>query len=183
MAFFEWCMAHPGLVVSVILMIATFIIGVQLPSPAARLQARRLQQEIDNYKRVLSTRAEIEAESLLRLKTELEEMRRINENLRVTNKTLMGKPSQAELRLLHVYDRAINSMLASNPVFGPTWQRHLDEALQEMKHVEQGMLDWVKRVFRPSEQSPLSEQSQRLLAIESKSAEKGAVPTAEAEDQ
>lgn len=179
MSFLEWCMAHPALVISVILMIAAFVIGVQLPSPAARAEIRRLQKDIDNYKQVLSTRAEIEAESLQRLKAELEELRRVNENLRITNKTLMGKPSQAELRLLHIYDRAINSMLASNPVFGPTWQRHLEDAVGEMKQVEQGMLDWVKRIFRPSEQSPLSDQGQKLLALETP--EKASAPTDGAE--
>jgi hypothetical protein len=81
---------------------------------------------------------------------ELESLRRASENLRVTIKTLKGKPGRAELELLHIYDHAIHAMCERAPGFAPAWENALREARLRMEQSHTGLFAYVRRVFRPS---------------------------------
>ena len=56
---------------------------------------------------------------------ELDSLKQQNENLRMTINTLEQKPGRAEIRTLHVYDKAINLMQKRAPGFAPVWQEVL----------------------------------------------------------
>jgi len=107
---------------------------------------------------------EIDAEGLRALKVENEELKKRNENLRATNQALRGKPGRAELRVLYLYDRAVDVMLARVPGFAPAWQAVLSEVEEELEQADQGLAAFVKRVVSPSRQlRELSAESIRLL--------------------
>lgn len=105
--------------------------------------------EMARLKDLLHTKLELEARSHKALHEELESLRQQNENLRVTVKNLQHKPERNELRLLHVYDKAIRTLLSRSPGFGPAWQSVLDEAEREMAETEKGLGAFVRRVLSP----------------------------------
>jgi hypothetical protein len=84
------------------------------------------------------------------LSAELEELKRKNENLRVTIATLRSKTEKVELRTLYIYDHAIRLMNARAPGFAPVWESALAEAEAEMHKVDTGMVAWIRRTIRPS---------------------------------
>lgn len=84
------------------------------------------------------------------LTSELEGLKRQNENLRVTVATLKTKTEKSELRTLHIYDKAIRLMNARAPGFAPVWESTLAEAEAEMQQVDTGMIAWIRRTIRPS---------------------------------
>lgn len=84
------------------------------------------------------------------LSAELEELKRKNENLRVTVATLKTKTEKSELRTLHIYDHAIRLMNARAPGFAPVWESTLAEAEVEMQKTDTGMVAWIRRTIRPS---------------------------------
>lgn len=84
------------------------------------------------------------------LSAELEELKRKNENLRITVATLKTNTDKSELRMLHIYDHAIRLMNERAPGFAPVWESTLAEAEAEMRKVDTGMVAWIKRTIRPS---------------------------------
>jgi hypothetical protein len=100
----------------------------------------------------LFTKMETDAAGLSQLKQEYERLKQMNEHLRITNHTLRHKPGRAELRLLHIYDEAINIMCAKAPGFAPVWHGVVADVERGMQETEQGMRAFVKKVFRPSAQ-------------------------------
>jgi chromosome segregation ATPase len=126
-----------------------------------RAKVRELEQKLTDMSRHLNTQMEVTAKGSSALKEELEELRRQNENLRVSLQALQSKPGRAELRTLHVYDRAIHLLNERAPGFGPAWEGALRDAETEIEEAEKGLRGLVRKVFnRP-----------RLSASETSSAE------------
>ena len=141
-----------------------FFLGWLIPSPLSWFARRKLQAEHRLLQEHLNTKMKIEAKGISLLEEEREHLKQMNENLRITNQALQQKPGRSELRLLYIYDQAVNLMLARAPGFAPTWQAVLAEVEQEMKHTDQGLRAFVKKVLRPSAPfERLSPQSLRLL--------------------
>jgi hypothetical protein len=141
-----------------------FFLGWLIPSPLSWSARRKLQAENRLLQEHLNTKMKIEAKGMSLLEQEKEYLKQMNENLRITNQTLQNKPGRSELRLLYIYDQAVNIMLARAPGFAPTWQAVLAEVEKEMQKTDQGIRAFVKKVFRPSAQlESLSTQSIRLL--------------------
>lgn len=141
-----------------------FFLGWLIPSPLSWSARRKLQAEHRLLQEHLNMKMKIEAKGISDMEQEKEHLKQMNENLRITNQTLQTKPGRPELRLLCIYDQAINIMLARAPGFAPTWQAVLAEVEMEMQKTDQGIRAFVKKVFRPSAQpESLSTQSIRLL--------------------
>jgi hypothetical protein len=123
-----------------------------VPSPLSWFTRRALQKrheaELSALRMHLHTRMEIDAEGLRRLKHQNERLKKIVQNLRITNHTLNTAPEQAELRLLYVYDRAIRLMERKYPIFVPTWRSMVAHAEREIRNTDQGFAAMVRRVFR-----------------------------------
>jgi hypothetical protein len=98
--------------------------------------------------------------------SELEQLRKTNENLRITVRSLQNKPGRAEIRQLHVYDKAIHSMLAKAPGFAPTWEMVLKEAEDEIAQTETGIGAFMRKVFVPRKQLSPGEDEQKLIDYE-----------------
>lgn len=113
-------------------------------------ESRALRREIRALHEQLARDMQIRDRGNKSQQDELEDLRKASENLRVTIKTLKGKPGRAELELLHIYDHAIHAMCERAPGFAPAWENALREARQRMEESNTGLFAYVRRVFRPS---------------------------------
>lgn len=118
------------------------------------LAQRALLRELEELKGSLFTKLKIETKAQVQLDAELEQLRRHNENLRITVASLQQKPGRAELRQLQVYDRALHMMLANAPGFAPAWEEVLKQAEREMRETETGFGAFVRKVFVSQLPSP-----------------------------
>jgi hypothetical protein len=107
------------------------------------------KREVTRLKELLQTKLEVEARAQRGLHDELDALRKQNENLRVTVKTLQQKPDRTELRQLYVYDAAVRALLSKSPGFGPAWQTVLNEAELQIAETETGLRAFVRRALSP----------------------------------
>jgi len=138
-------LTHPfvlGLGLGLIVAVYLWIQGI--------LKRRSLVKELANLKDHLHTHMEISAKGNESSKSELEALKKQTENLRITVATLKAKPGRAELRTLHIYDKALHMMFEKAPGFAPAWESILKEAEQDMQQTEKGFFPLIRKVFRPS---------------------------------
>ena len=129
-------------------------------------------REIKRLKELLHTKLEVEAHAHRKLSSELEDLRKQNENLRVTVSALQQKPDRAELRQLYVYDTAIRALLSRFSSFGPAWQAELDEAERQMTERETGLGAFVRRVLSPRPAHAITERAEITVTEEPESRER-----------
>ena len=106
----------------------------------------RLKGEIKRYKRHLSDRLEIEAESVQKKSSDLERLKKENENLRVKVASLNDFPERRLERDLEIYARAEKRMVVGVPGFAGPWESAKHDALLEIQGEEAGQ-SLPKRVF------------------------------------
>ncbi len=106
----------------------------------------RLKGEFTRYRRHLSDKLEIEADTMKKSKVELETMRKENETLRVKVNALNEAPDRKIQRDLEVYARAEKRMLLNVPGFAPAWETAKSEAHSELVEEESGKRP-SKRIF------------------------------------
>jgi len=104
----------------------------------ALYQYFRLKWEMNRYKRHLSDKLEIEADSAKRMKRDQETLRKENENLRLKVASLNEIPDRKAQRDLEVFARAEKKMLVSVPGFAPAWEGAKSQALVEIGDEEAG---------------------------------------------
>ena len=97
-----------------------------------------LKLELRRFKRHLSDKLEIEAESIKKIRSEQEALRRENENLRIKNAALNELPDRKNQRDLEIFARAEKQMLISVPGFAPVWETAKTTALMELEEEESG---------------------------------------------
>ncbi len=96
------------------------------------------KRELSRYRRLLSDKLEIEAETMKKVKTELESIRKENESLRVKVHALNELPERKIQRDLEIYARAEKRMLIGVPGFAPAWETAKGEAHHELTEEEGG---------------------------------------------
>ncbi len=106
----------------------------------------RLKGEIKRYKRHLSDKLEIEAESGQKVRSEVERLKKENENLRVKIAGLADSPERRVERDLEIYARAEKRMVVGVPGFAGPWENAKHDALVEIQGEEAGQ-SLPKRVF------------------------------------
>ena len=109
---------------------------------------------------------ELDAEANENRKNQLEKFRQENENLRITVQTLRDKPGRKEVELLHIYDKALQSMFQNAPGFAPAWQTTVKEAEQEVTQYQKGIIPFLKKVIRPSATQYLDSESKKMITNE-----------------
>lgn len=111
----------------------------------------------------------INNEGYVKLRDEVEELRKQNENLRINAAKLNTKPDRAGRRTLLVYDKAISLMNARAPGFAPVWEAALCEAEVEMKLVDDGVkYGWLGKIIRTDRHKsflPMESQTNQELPI------------------
>ena len=98
----------------------------------------KLKIEFKRFKRHLSDKLEIEAESMKKIRTEQEALRRENENLRVKNASLNELPDRKNQRDLEIFARAEKRVVVSVPGFAPVWENAKSAAVAEIEEEESG---------------------------------------------
>lgn len=114
-----------------------------------QMKRRPLKNKIEELKKHLQNKLEIEAEATENRRLEIERLKQENENLRVTNQSLSQKPGRREVMNLHIYQRAIALMTESAHGFAPMWQKALREAEQEIEKTEQGKSSFIRKIIPP----------------------------------
>ena len=109
-----------------------------------------LKKEMSALQEHLHRQMRITEEGSKSLQKELEKLKKENENLRVSVKTLGQKPGRAELRLLNIYDSALRKVMAKVPGFSTAWEAALSEAEREYEENEKGLKAIVRKVLGPS---------------------------------
>jgi len=106
----------------------------------------RLKGELARFRRHLSDKLEIEADTMKKIKAEQETLRKENEGLRVKVNALNEIPDRKLQRDLEVYARAEKRMLINAPGFAPAWETAKSEAHSELAEEEAGRAA-PKRIF------------------------------------
>ena len=98
----------------------------------------RLKGEMGRFRRHLSDKLEIEAETMKKIKGEQENLRKENESLRIKVNALNELPDRKMSRDLEVFARAEKKMLVQVPGFAPAWETAKSEAHTELVEEETG---------------------------------------------
>lgn len=106
----------------------------------------RLKGELARFRRHLSDKLEIEAETIKKTKADLDNLRKENESLRVKVNALNEMPDRKLQRDLEIYARAEKRMLINVPGFAPAWETAKSEAHSELVEEESGK-SAPKRIF------------------------------------
>ena len=101
--------------------------------------------EVEKYRNMLAERMEIESAGVNKLKAENEELRKTNENLRVSLLAMREKPGRKELERLQVMQTAADRLVLNSPGFAPVWQAALKESEEEFRKTYSGLMPFLKR--------------------------------------
>ncbi len=121
-----------------------------------RAKIKQLQGENQRLREHINTHLEITAKGNEELKKELDELKKQNENLRISVTTWQQKPDKTQLKMLYIYDKAISIMNTKFPGFALSWESAFKEAQEEIKQLDSGIKAWMRKVFKPSAELPLS---------------------------
>ena len=135
---------------TILLILAGIASGAFLMYLKSFLTIRKHKKELDEYKAHLERQMKITDAGNATLVKELEKLKKENENLRISVKTLGQKPGRAELRLLNIYDSALRKMMSQAPGFSSAWEISLQEAENEYEENETGLKSIVGKVFSSS---------------------------------
>lgn len=126
-----------------------FILGLALGLFCTALALWRvctLKLELRRFKQHLADRIELEADSVKKVKGELEGLRRENEALRIRVAGFNEIPVWRTQRDLEIYARAEKQMLLNAPGFAPVWETAKNSAHAELQEEETGR-SLPRRVF------------------------------------
>ena len=126
-----------GLAVAVVLAVALLS-----KTASAKKQAKA---EVEKYKRMLQDRMELESDGLTKLKGEVEELKKQNENLRISLNTMSQKPGRKEMQRLDVYQTAAERLSINSPGFAPVWQAALKESEAEFRKTFLGLNPYLRK--------------------------------------
>ncbi len=132
---------------TILLILAGVAAGAFLMYLKSLLTIRKHKKELNDYKAHLERQMKITDAGNATLVKELETLKKENENLRISVKTLGQKPGRAELRLLNIYDAALRKMMSQAPGFSSAWEISLQEAEREYEANETGLKSIVGKVF------------------------------------
>lgn len=111
---------------------------------------RALRKEVRRLEESVRTQNDVAAAGRQALLDENAELKKTNENLRVTLAYFQAKPDRRELRQLHVYDKAIHLLFERAPGFAPAWESAIKEAQSDLDKTSSGILPFLRRIIHPS---------------------------------
>ncbi|AEV30876.1 hypothetical protein SpiGrapes_3130 [Sphaerochaeta pleomorpha str. Grapes] len=104
-------------------------------------------KENERLKRMLTDRMDLEGDGIMKLKDQNEELKKQNENLRISLSTYSQKPGRKEVARLHVYQLAVDRLTINSPGFGAAWQAALKESEDEFQKTYIGVQPFIKRLI------------------------------------
>jgi hypothetical protein len=107
----------------------------------------KLKFEHNRYKRMLSDKLEIEANTMSKMKGELEAIKKENENLRIKVQSTTDNGDGKLTRDLEIFARAEKKMMVAAPGFAGPWEQAKQAAFQELAEEDTGRVA-PKRFFQ-----------------------------------
>jgi len=107
---------------------------------------KRHKKEILRIKNMVTQKMDIEYDSIASQREEIERLKKQNENLRISVRTLSQKPNRKEVARLQIYQRAIEIMSMKAPGFAPAWQTAVKESEEEFDRIFLGFDPFVRKV-------------------------------------
>ncbi|WP_320130630.1 hypothetical protein [uncultured Sphaerochaeta sp.] len=104
-------------------------------------------KENERLKRMITDRMDLEGDGIAKLKDLTEELKKQNENLRISLNTYSQKPGRKEVARLHVYQLAVDRLTINSPGFGAAWQAALKESEDEFQKTYIGVQPFIKRLI------------------------------------
>lgn len=135
-----------GLYLGLILCIVVYIRG--------KLKISEYKKEIKKLKEHLHTKLEIDAEANTEKKQLIENLKKDNENLRISIQSLSQKPGRKEIKQFYIYQKAIDIMSEKAPGFAPAWQSALKEGEEEILKSEKGLIPFIRKIIPSSYINP-----------------------------
>ena len=132
---------------NILIIIIGIVIGWLFSYIKSIFSIRKYKKELVEYQAHLERQMKITDVGNKKLLEEIETLKKENENLRISVKTLGQKPGRAELRLLNIYDSALRKMMHKAPGFSTAWESALQEAEREYEESETGLKSIVGKVF------------------------------------
>ena len=120
---------------------------------------KKSKTEIARLKNMLADRMDIESEGFKKIKAENDELKKANENLRITNAALSQKPGRAEVQRLQIYQQAVDRLVINSPGFGAAWQSALKESEEEFAKTYTGTQAFWKKILPGKTNAMLSSSS------------------------
>ena len=106
----------------------------------------RNRREVKDLRSSLANRLDLEAASLNGMKSEIEDLKKKNANLKTSMHSLSGKPGRREKLQLQVYQSAIEKMSVRAPGFAPAWHIVLRECEEEAGRSLSGTIPFINRI-------------------------------------
>ena len=133
-----------------------------------------LKLEHNRYKRMLSDKLEIEANTMSKMKQELEAVKKESENLRIRVQSATDNGDGKLGRDLEIFARAEKKMMVAAPGFAGPWEQAKQAAYQELNDEESGKAQpkrFFQRFFGGAVQATNSNQQQEQVKSIHSSAE------------
>ncbi|MDT4763407.1 hypothetical protein [Sphaerochaeta sp. PS] len=105
------------------------------------------QKETERLRRMLNDRMDLESDGLAKLKESNEDLKKQNENLRISLNSFSQKPNRKEMARLQVYQLAVDRLTINSPGFGAAWQAALKESEDEFQKTYLGVQPFIKRLI------------------------------------
>ncbi len=123
-------------------------------------ERKAVKEKEDRLRQMLTDRMELESDGLTKLKKEVEDLKKMNENLRISMQTYAQKPGRKELQRLTVYQTAVDRLIINSPGFGAAWQAALKESEEEFEKTYVGVQAFIRKVI------PMKTDAQVITEIE-----------------
>ena len=88
---------------------------------------------------------ELESDGLRKVKDENEELRKANENLRVSLMAMRDKPGRKEVQKLQIMQKAVDRLMLNSPGFATAWQVAMHDSEEEFQKMYSGLVPFIKR--------------------------------------
>ncbi len=118
------------------------------------------EAEVSKYKTMLSDRMELESEGLRKVKEENEELRKANENLRVSLLVMREKPGRKEVQKLQIMQKAVDRLTLNSPGFATAWQVAMHDSEEEFQRMYSGIVPFIKRHIAGKSEAQLVESTE-----------------------
>jgi hypothetical protein len=149
-----------GLIIGLILMFVVWLRSLSKMNAAKKAHAkenRELLAKVGRLETHIRMQMELSADGSVAVKAEVEELKKQIENLRVSNNSLSTKPGRAELRQLHLYEKALSVMHVRAPGFSVAWSEAIRDAEAELEKEERGLMKWIRKPFQLGKASTAEE--------------------------
>ncbi len=132
---------------TILIILGGVALGWVLSYLKSLLTIRKHKKELKEYQDHLERQMKITDAGNKTLMADMEALKKENENLRISVKTLGQKPGRAELRQFNLYDNALRKMMLQAPGFSSAWESALQEAEREYEENEAGFKNIIGKVF------------------------------------